>query len=244
MLLLSTWFGFVIRYRKTVLGPLWTIIGPALFIIVLGGLYSQINSTDVRVFVPHLTIGLVVWVFINGLITGGPRVFAAKRGVILQGEMTLREISVVAILSELLLLLHQWVLVIIVMIYYSVPLTTYSLVSVIGFGFLLLNAGWVTMLAGILGARYRDIREIVTAVMRIGFLATPIIWMPSERENISKLFLDYNPFYHMIEVIRAPLLGNPISSLTWMVIICITLVGYAVTYFIHQRHARFVVLWV
>jgi ABC-2 type transport system permease protein/lipopolysaccharide transport system permease protein len=244
MLLLSTWFGFVVRYRKTIMGPLWTVIGPALFILVLGGLYSQINDAEPGRFVPHLTVGIVVWTFINSIVSGGPSVFTDKRGVILQGGMTLSEISVVSILSELLLLLHQLILIVFVMIYFSIPLTPYSLVAIVGFAILMLNAGWVIMLFGILGARYRDIREIATAVMRIAFLATPIIWMPEQRGGFTKIFLDYNPFYHMIEIVRAPLLGNSIGGLTWFAVIAVTVAGYGACFFMYRRYAPYVVLWV
>ena len=76
-----------------------------------------------------------------------------------------------------------------------------------------ISAGLVcSLLASILP----DLSEILNATFRIGFLATPIIWMQdkislidSSRDGL-RYFIDLNPFYHLIELVRAPLFGEQI----------------------------------
>jgi lipopolysaccharide transport system permease protein len=50
------------------------------------------------------------------------------------------------------------------------------------------------------------------------FYATPIIW-GSEMlpRKIGEIILDFNPFYHLITIIRAPLLGQMPVFLNWVV---------------------------
>ena len=57
-------------------------------------------------------------------------------------------------------------------------------------------------------------------------------------------FLTFNPFYHFLELIRAPLLGNPIAPLSWLVVLSITVAGFALAHVFYQRFARLVPLWV
>ena len=83
--------------------------------------------------------------------------------------------------------------------------------------------------------------------MRVAFLATPIIWMPGMgggRSKVMGAFLDFNPFYHFLELIRAPLLGNPIAPLSWIVVITITITGFTLAYYFYNRFAKNIPLWV
>ena len=243
----SAWFQFLIRYRRTLLGPIWLLVGPTLFIVTLGFLFSEIGQQPIQDFVPHLTIGLVVWTLISESVTGSTNVFQANRARVLQTGLDLNDIVMVRVVTVVLLFLHQAVLIVAVMVFFGVPVTLYSLVSLVGLTILIINGIWLTHLFGALGARYRDLAEVVNAVMRIAFLATPIIWMPADHEGrgtVMTAFLAFNPFHHYLELIRAPLLGQPIAMVSWIVVLVITTVGIVLAAKFHQRFGRYIPLWV
>lgn len=241
-----TWLNFLVRYRKTAVGPLWLLVGPTLFITVLGLLFSRIGSLETALFVPHLAIGLIVWTLINGFVTGSTTIFQRNRPQILQGNMRLTDLVLVDVFSTILQFLHQVVIVLAVFLIFGHTVGVYALVSLIGFALLIANGVWLTVVFGIVGVRYRDLTEVVQAVMRIAFLATPIIWMPGAggRGGVLGAFLIFNPFHHFLELIRAPLLGNPIAPLSWLVVLIITAAGFALAYVFYQRFSRLVPLWV
>jgi len=244
--LYTAWFQFLIRYRRTMLGPLWILVGPALFIAVLGLLFSRIGGNDPAVLIPSLAVGLVVWTLISDFITGSTTVFQRGRAQILQGGMNLSDIVMVDVFSTVLTFLHQIVLIVVVFVIFGIGLSFYSLLSLVGLAFLITNGIWLSVFFGIIGTRYRDLAEVVQAVMRIAFLATPIIWMPGTggRGGVMGAFLVFNPFYHFLELVRAPLLGTPIAPLSWIVVISITVAGFVLAYFFYNRFARVVPLWV
>ncbi len=65
-------------------------------------------------------------------------------------------------------------------------------------------------------ARFRDLNQVLAAVVSLGFLITPVIWtvdVLAERAYIATL----NPITHLLELIRAPLLGSPPSMTAWYV---------------------------
>lgn len=241
-----TWLKFLIHYRRTALGPLWLLVGPALFILFLGTLFSRVGNVDSSIFIPNLTIGLIAWTLIAGFITGSTTVFQRGRAQILQGGMGLTDITMVSVFTTVLTFFHQIILVAIVLVIYGVGVSFYSLVSLVGLALLIANGIWLTIFFGIIGARYRDLFEIMQAIMRIAFLATPIIWMPGEggRGGVMGAFLIYNPFYHFLELIRAPLLGNPIAPLSWIVVITITFIGFILANYFYNRFAKNIPLWV
>jgi ABC-type polysaccharide/polyol phosphate export permease len=240
------WFDFVVSYRKTTLGPFWLLVTPFLFIAVIGWLYSRVNSMDPEIFVPYLAVGIVVWTLISGFVNKSTTVFQSNRPQILQGSMSLIDIVMVRTITTALEFAHQIIIIIVVLIFFRVSITLYSLISVIGLGIVIANGFWITMTFGIVGARYRDLSQITAAIMRIAFLATPIIWFAygGAKGKFLGVFLLLNPFYHFLEIVRAPLLGYPIEATTWIAVLLITAGGFGLTMYLYKRYSSLVPLWV
>ena len=237
-------FLFVIA--KTLLGPVWLLVGPALFISVLGALFSEVSGISPAIFVPHLTIGLVTWTLISGFVTGSTTVFQRNRPQILQNGLQISDMVMIEVCTTVLQFLHQVIIIVAVFVIFGIAIGFSALISLFGLMLLIGNGIWLTIVFGLIGARYRDLYEVVQAIMRIAFLATPIIWLPGEggRGGVMSIFLTFNPFYHFLELIRAPLLGNPISSLSWLVVISLTLFGFCLAHAMYNRYAKKVPLWV
>ena len=84
-LLYITYFNFAVHYRKTVIGPLWVLIGPTLFIATLGLLFAEVSSATVEIFIPHLSVGVITWTLVSGFVIGSTTVFQRSRAQIMQG---------------------------------------------------------------------------------------------------------------------------------------------------------------
>jgi ABC-2 type transport system permease protein/lipopolysaccharide transport system permease protein len=241
----SVWLKFGLTYRKTSLGPFWLVVSPAVFIGFLGYLFSYVNKKPIEVFIPHLSVGYITWVFISGILNAAPTLFVRRRSELLQGQMRLTDIVFSDIFQGLLTYLHQMLVVVAVFLWFSISLTPAAILSLIGLGLIILNAVWVYLVLGTLGARYRDLVEMLTAIVRLGFFITPIIWIPENGQGgVLGAFLILNPFYHFLELVRAPLLGQPIAMINWIVVISITLLGFLFAEILYRRVSRFVPLWV
>jgi ABC-2 type transport system permease protein/lipopolysaccharide transport system permease protein len=75
---------------------------------------------------------------------------------------------------------------------------------------------FLAIVLGPLCARFRDIPLVVQSAMQVTFFLTPIFWMPSAVSH-RPMFTHANPFYHLIELVRAPMLGAPASAVNWQV---------------------------
>ncbi len=72
------------RYRRSVLGPFWITIATGVMALALGLLYSMLFQIPVAEFLPHVTVGLIMWTFISGCIKEGATVFIENEGLIKQ----------------------------------------------------------------------------------------------------------------------------------------------------------------
>ena len=106
-----------------------------------------------------------------------------------------------------------------------------------------LNGVWTGLLFGLLSARFRDIPHIVANAIQILFLFTPILWSTDQLPG-SKLVAELNPFYHLVEVVRMPLLGQVPPLSTWLSALGVTGLGYLVTLAFFFRFRERIPYWV
>lgn len=83
---------------------------------------------------------------------------------------------------------------------------------------------------------------LVQSVTRVMLFLTPVIWMADLMPRRA-IFLTWNPFYHYIEIVRAPLLERPFDPLHWQVAIGGTLIGWVVTLAIYTRFRPRIPYW-
>lgn len=222
------------------------MVGPILFIIIIGTVFTRVNQAAASELVPHLGIGLIVWTLLSGFVNGSTTIFQRYRAQVIQGELSLMDITMVGVFTTVLQFLHQVIVIFLVLFYFKIGLTAYSLVSLIGLALLVFNGVWLSIVFGIIGARFHDLSEIVQAIMRIGFLVTPIIWLPGEggRAGLLGKYMTFNPFYHYLELVRAPLLGNSIAPISWYVVLSLSAIGFALAYIFKAKFAKDIALWV
>jgi ABC-type polysaccharide/polyol phosphate export permease len=84
---------------------------------------------------------------------------------------------------------------------------------------------------------------VITA-LQISMLITPLFWPPESLSGSDRaIFVDINPIYHLLEVVRAPLLGNVPSQTSYLAVVLMATVGWLVTYFAFERFRSRITYW-
>jgi ABC-2 type transport system permease protein/lipopolysaccharide transport system permease protein len=237
------WEDIKQRYRRSMLGPFWITLSMATTILVVGILYAKILRTDIVAYLPHFAVGLMIWSYITSLIVDGCLIFITDGRYIRQVPVPLLTYIFKATWRSLIIFAHNFIIFIFVALYFGIWSGWGYLEAAAGLALITFNGIWCSLLLAILSARYRDIPQVVQNVMGVAFFLTPILWSSiGQPEHIA--FLDYNPFYHFVEIIRAPLLGTPLKLLNWIVVIMISVAGSVFTFLFFARYRRRVAYWV
>jgi lipopolysaccharide transport system permease protein len=105
------------------------------------------------------------------------------------------------------------------------------------------NAVWVVLLLGLACVRYRDIQQLVTTLLQVSMFVTPVFWQPAQLGGDLQFVVQFNPLYHFIEIVRAPLLGRIAPAETWYVVAGMAVAGWAVVFFMFSRFRRRIPYW-
>lgn len=231
------------KYRRSIIGPFWITISMGVMVAAIGVLYSQIFKIDVKEYLPYLAAGFFVWGLISNLILDGCQTFISADNLIKQLSAPLSVHAYRVLWSNLLTVAHTiWIFVAVALLFGVKPGLT-VLLFVPGFALVLLNGLWIALLLGLLSARFRDIPMIVASIVQVMFFMTPIFWRPSMLPGRAVL-LDGNPLYHLVTVMRSPLLGQAPALENWIAVMLIALVGWALTAAFYTAYRWRIAYWV
>jgi ABC-2 type transport system permease protein len=267
------WQDIKQRYRRSVIGPLWITLAMAVTAAGLGLVYSTLFKAQIGTFLPYLTVGFIVWNFILGCVTEGTETFIRNEGLIKHLPAPLTVYALRTVWRLTLMMAHNLLVYVVVLALFFGNLTTPGyrmvenglhqpgldwsiLLAIPAFLLIALNGVWVSLLFGIISTRYRDIPQVIAALIQLVFFMTPIVWSTDilhdrlagagggDIELWKTLVTELNPVYHYIEIIRAPLIGNTQSWHHWAIVGGITVVGWFLAMVALRNYRARVPYWV
>jgi lipopolysaccharide transport system permease protein len=232
------------RYRRSSLGPFWLTISMGVMIGTIGLVFGGIFNTPMTDFFPFLSIGLILWGFISSVLTEGCSGFIGAENIIKQLPIPLFVHILRMMWRNILILGHNIIILPLVFISVGRSLHWVSLLSIPGIVLVIINLMWVALILSIVCARYRDLPQMIISILQVVFYVTPIMWMPNLLpKRIGLHILNYNPLYHLLQIVRAPMLGDFPTMTNWIASSCFAVIGWFFALVIYGRYKRRIAYW-
>jgi len=234
------------RYRRTMIGPFWTVLSGAILIFSLGLVYSILWNIELAKFLPYFSAGYISWVFITTNISENCSAFVSADAVIKSLRLPYTIHIMRVIWRNLVVFGHSLVVHVAVLIYFRYPVSREMLLLPVGLVLVMINMVWLGMGVAIVCTRFRDIVQVVGSVLQIAFFITPIFWPV---ENLAKhplakfIVADLNLAYHLVEVVRRPLIGEAPAMLSYLVLIGAGILGSILSVLLFSRFQRRIAYW-
>ncbi|CAM4411200.1 MAG: hypothetical protein LEGION0398_MBIBDBAK_01254 [Legionellaceae bacterium] len=237
------WQDIQLRYRRSMIGPFWITLSIIITIYSMGFLYGHLFKMDLKTYFPYLAAGFISWVLISSLIIDGTDVFIMSDTYIKQINLPLFCFVFRAIFRNIIIFLHNILAFIPLIFIYHVPINSKLLLIIPGLILIAINAASYCTILAIIGARFRDIAQIIASLVQVIFFVTPIMWTPQLLPEKYQFVVKYNPLAQFIELIRKPLLGQIVTLNTLIVTCALTLVGLVLMILLFARCRSRVVYW-
>lgn len=209
------WLDIRLRYRGSVLGPLWLTISTGVMVGALGFLYSTLFKMELHDYLPYLALSLVLWSFMQATVSDACTGFTEAESVIRSVRMPFTVFAIRTVIRNVVILGHNIVVIVIVFAAFSHWPGLRVVYVIPGVALWVINALALNLMLGAFCARFRDILPIINSVMQIAFFLTPVIWKPEQLGDKAWL-LPLSPFFDLIEIVRAPLLGQGLPVWAWV----------------------------
>lgn len=215
-----------LRYRRSVIGPVWLTISMAVTIFCMGFLYSYLFRIKLDDYFPFLAAGIICWTFISTVIQESSGVIIESSNYIRNQEYSILIFVMRLILRNLTVFFHNFLAFIPVALIFKVGVGLNSLLLLPGLFIIGVNFLFFGAVLSMMGTRYRDIEQIVKSLMQVVFFVTPVMWSPSLLSQKYQWIININPFYHVLSLIKNPMLNQGIHPISLFVVAVTTLLGF------------------
>ena len=240
------WLEIKRRYRRTMMGPFWTCITLLMFVIVIGSVGSGLLSKQTAEYLPFLVAGMIVWVTLQSTLLESVNVFVAGAGLIRQMNFEYSILVYSLVWRNFIVFAHNLlVYLLILLIFAPDKLGFANVLAIPSLIVLAANCAWLSLLLGLVSLRFRDLQQLVMSTVQVSMFVTPLFWPPESLEGLRRIFfVDFNPLYHLLTIVRDPLLGGKLPSVdSCIAATLITIGGWALTYAMFAKYRKRISYW-
>ena len=231
------------RYRRSRVGQLWITISMGIFVVAIGPVYALLFNTELKEFLPYLTVNIVVWGFISSMINDACTAFIQSDGYIRQERLPKIGFLYRILVRNLLILGHNALLIPLVFIAFGKPVDPVALLAIPGLIIVTVNCLLMALFLATICSRFRDFPQIVSNVVQVAFFLTPIFWQKKQILADYHFVVDFNPFASLLSVVSSPILGKVPTMFEYGMCLVMTLVVGLVAVPFFARYRARIVYW-
>ena len=208
------------RFARTKLGSLWlgvsSLLVTTILVVVYGTVFQVENPKE---YFTYLAIGLSSWNYICASVTSAPDLFDHNKDNIKNNNIN----PIFYALEEWSFQLQTFIQIAIVMIFAIALVDPSALINIltlkwtIPFINLALLMYWLPLLICIAGSKYRDLYQLIPAVVQLLFLITPVLYKKQSLGGFEWI-AQINPVFIVINPIRESIIGKDATFITWSMV--------------------------
>ncbi|CFR05148.1 ABC transporter permease [Yersinia frederiksenii] len=238
-----SWTEIKVRYARSAIGPFWLVLTTAISVLGLSYIWSILFNMDKEVFIPSLTVGLVIWQFLAACINEAPNCFAVYSSTIRNYTHPVWIYPTALVIKNFIIFLHNLVILVVVLVIYPPDFGWATAMIFPALLLILLVLTQITTILAFLGARYKDLGAAIIAFMSIVFFLSPVIFIPNQL-GVKEYLMWFNPFSYLITIIRDPLIGHVSGGFVYLVTIIFMFIAAALMHFLLMRYRYRVLYWI
>ena len=210
------------QYRKTFFGPLWVILGVALWITAMSLVFGVLFKQELKNFFPYVSTGMLCWMIITNVLNEGSQAYIVGEDLIKAVPLP-PEFHIVRVCSKNLIIgIHYICLCFLIACVFGAGIHPQLLLVIPGLVLVFIFLYEIICILALYSVKFRDIVPLVALSTQTIPLLTPIVWKPEMLGKYAYL-VKFNPFYYLIDIIRAPILGRLPDRFSYMVICALIL---------------------
>ncbi|MGP0630174.1 ABC transporter permease [Nitrospina sp. 32_T5] len=193
------------RYINTIGGLVWALIHPFLVVFTYWFVFSVGFRVTVPGDVPFIVVflcGFIPWMIFSESLSANTNILLTQSHLITK---TVFPTEILPLIPLLLSLVSHFVLLLfflMIMIISGINFSIYNfqfIYYLFALSIFLIGLSWLLSSINIF---FRDLGQIVKAILPLWFWLTPIVWMKSMIPEKYHLFIDLNPLFYIVEGYR------------------------------------------
>lgn len=203
-----------VKYRRSVLGLLWTVLNPLLMMCVLTIVFSNVFKFDIDNFPVYLLCGNILFSFFNEATTVAMSSILCNGPLIKKVYVPKYLFPLSKVLSSFVNLLSSLIALIIVVIFTGTKIHLSIVFSILPILYDFAFALGIGLVLSAFVVYFRDILHLYSVVLTVLMYLTPIFYPMSILPKGVYELVNANPITHFVQMLRECVLYGNIPTLS------------------------------
>ncbi len=208
-----------LRYKRSVLGVLWSLLNPLAHLLVFTFLFRRVIPLDIPNYPLFAFTGVVAWTWFSSSLSGATISVSTSREFVHRPAFPVAILPAVSIFSNLVHYLIALTLLLIVLVIdgHQLSVTVLSLPLII-----VLQFFWTLALAYFfapLNVWFRDTAQALALALNLGMFLTPIYYRAQSVPETFQTLYRTNPMLHLVEAYRAAIIHGEWPSASPLILL-------------------------
>ncbi|WP_418823965.1 ABC transporter permease [Paratractidigestivibacter faecalis] len=210
---------FKLRYRRSILGVVWSVLNPLLMMIIMSFVFQYFLRSNLEHYSLYLIVGNITFALMNDATNGGLRSIIDASSLLKKVKVDRWVFPVQKVFSAAVNFAFSLIAVAIVMVFDGVMPTIHVLWFVVGLVLVMLFSIGIGLFIGALAVFFRDMIHLWSVVLTAWTYLTPIFWdlsllTNSNAPRIVVWIVKANPMYNYLEIMRSAFVYQNNPSVT------------------------------
>lgn len=228
-----------LRYRRSLLGYLWTVLIPVMTAAIYYFLFVVIFKVPTPNFAAFITTSILIWTFFSGTLSEGMESVMANLTLLLQVNVPLNVFPLTTAVTNLMTLVFSAPVIILTCLVTGVEIGWSIIAMLYYFPLLFIQAYCLSYVLSIFVIYLRDLRQAMAFVLQLWMYATPVLYQINQLPPKYEWLLYLNPVGKIFAGIHNsllrrhwPTLAEVAAPLVWTLVILMS------TLWLHNRVSR------
>lgn len=231
-----------VKYRRSFLGMLWSLLNPLLMMIVITIVFSTLFRFDIKNFPIYLLTGQIIFSFFSESTTMAMSSIISNGPLIRKVYIPKYIFPISKVLSLFVNLLFSLIAVVVMIIITDVKITWAILLFPIPLIYVLMFSIGISLILSAMSVFFRDMFHLYGVILTAWSYLTPIFYPVKIIPDKYRFFVNYNPMYYIIECFRDIVLYGRIPSLklNLMAVFCCTITLVLGIFVFYKKQDKFI----
>lgn len=236
---------FKLKYRRSILGVLWSVLNPLLMMVVLTAVFSFMFRFNIENYPLYLILGNILFALVSDATNESMHSIISASSLIKKIKIEKAVFPIEKVLFQLVNFAISLVAVICVMIYFKIAPTVNLVFLPLLLLYVMLFSIGLGMILSALAVFFRDVIHLWGVVMTAWMYATPIFYPIEQLVGWMQQAMSFNPIYHYITYFRDIVMWNIRPSLSENIICLVMgLVSLAIGILVFKKSENRFILYV
>lgn len=211
----------ILRYRRTALGFLWTLVNPLMMMSITAAVFSRLFNMEIKIYALYLFAGLIPWNLFSSMLTQSSIAYISNEGLMrkiyIPRLVFPLSISIGATIDSCLAFFTFFVFFFVVGSSFSISMLfvpiSYFMLYLFGLG--------ISVGLSLFTVFFRDLQQVITVSLQALFFLTPVMYRQQDIGGLIGAIIYLNPMTHFIALFRGPLYEQTLPSLESLLVACI-----------------------